>query len=237
MADPRPLVLLIDEIDALVGDTLLSVLRQLRTGYDQRPAAFPHSIVLCGVRDVRDYRIHSSAEDRLVLGGSAFNIKSKSLRLGDFSEQEVRELLAQHTAATGQAFTEEALRRWRQDQEGRDGLRGAGLLAGQRDVGPVGCAGVRHRIDRRRACRGGRRTRSAGPRRDRAGLRRAVRDGEDMGRREPGCSQVNLVDLFTLTLTASTSHGAGASPSPIKRPLRNFRDVGDFCVSLETTPS
>ena len=110
MADPRPLVLLIDEIDALVGDTLLSVLRQLRTGYDQRPAAFPHSIVLCGVRDVRDYRIHSSAEDRLVLGGSAFNIKAKSLRLGDFSEREVRDLLAQHTAATGQAFTEEALR-------------------------------------------------------------------------------------------------------------------------------
>ncbi len=109
-ADPTPLVLLIDEIDALVGDTLLSVLRQLRAGYDQRPSAFPHSIVLCGVRDVRDYRIHSTAENRLVLGGSAFNIKAKSLRLGDFSEQEIRALLAQHTAATGQAFTEEAVR-------------------------------------------------------------------------------------------------------------------------------
>ena len=107
-ADPRPLVLLIDEIDALVGDTLLSVLRQLRSGYDQRPAAFPHSIILCGVRDVRDYRIHSIAEDRLVLGGSAFNIKSESLRLGDFSEPEVAALLAQHTAATGQAFSDEA---------------------------------------------------------------------------------------------------------------------------------
>ena len=31
-----------------------------------------------------------------------------SLRLGDFSEQEIRTLLAQHTAATGQAFTKEA---------------------------------------------------------------------------------------------------------------------------------
>ena len=103
-------MLLIDEIDALVGDTLLSVLRQLRSGYDQRPAAFPYSIILCGVRDVRDCRIHSTAEDRMVLGGSAFNIKAKSLRLGDFSEQEVRALLAQHTAATGQAFTEEAVR-------------------------------------------------------------------------------------------------------------------------------
>ena len=31
-ADPKPLVLLIDEIDALIGDSLLSVLRQLRGG-------------------------------------------------------------------------------------------------------------------------------------------------------------------------------------------------------------
>ena len=109
-ADRTPLVLLIDEIDALVGDTLLAVLRQLRAGYDQRPSAFPQSVVLCGVRDVRDYRIHSTAENRMVLGGSAFNVNAKSLRLGDFSEPEVRELLGQHTAATGQAFTEEALR-------------------------------------------------------------------------------------------------------------------------------
>ena len=85
------------------------MLRQLRSGYDQRPEAFPHSIILCGVRDVRDYRIHSSAEDRTVLGGSAFNIKSESLRLGDFSDQEIRALLAQHTAATGQGFTAESL--------------------------------------------------------------------------------------------------------------------------------
>ncbi len=109
MADARPLVLLIDEIDALVGDTLLSVLRQLRAGYPGRPARFPQSVVLCGVRDVRDYRIHSTAQNALVLGGSAFNVKSKSLRLGDFTEAETRALLAQHTAETGQAFTERAL--------------------------------------------------------------------------------------------------------------------------------
>ena len=107
--DPRPLVLLIDEIDTLIGDTLVSVLRQLRAGYDQRPARFPHSVILCGVVDVRDYRIQSSAANALVLGGSAFNIKSKSLRLGDFTEAEVRTLVAQHTAETGQTFTEDAL--------------------------------------------------------------------------------------------------------------------------------
>ena len=108
-ADARPLVLLIDEIDALVGDSLLAVLRQLRAGYDLRPAGFPQSVVLCGVRDVRDYRIHSGAANTVVAGGSAFNVKTASLRLGDFSRDEMLALLGQHTAETGQAFTAEAL--------------------------------------------------------------------------------------------------------------------------------
>ena len=94
---------MIDEVDALVGDTLISVLRQLRSEYD-RPHHFPQSAVLCGVRDVRDYQIYSSREGTHVRGGSAFNIKARSLRLGDFSEAELRELLAQHTAELGQAF-------------------------------------------------------------------------------------------------------------------------------------
>ncbi len=108
-ADAKPLVLLIDEIDSLMGDSLLSVLRQLRAGYDRRPGEFPQSVVLCGVRDVRDYRIQSTAENAIITGGSAFNIKARSLRLGDFSPEEVLALLSQHTEETGQAFTAEAL--------------------------------------------------------------------------------------------------------------------------------
>ena len=107
--DPKPLVLLLDEIDALVGDTLISVLRQLRAGYANRPAAFPQSVILCGIRDVRDYRIHSESSGEIVAGGSAFNIKAESLRLGDLDEDDVRALLGQHTEETGQAFTEGAL--------------------------------------------------------------------------------------------------------------------------------
>ncbi|MBR1475662.1 MAG: ATP-binding protein, partial [Muribaculaceae bacterium] len=103
---PKPLVLFIDEIDALVGDSLVSVLRQLRAGYDERPARFPQSIVLCGVRDVRDYRIVLSNQD-IITGGSAFNIKAKSLRLGNFTPDEIRRLYGQHTAETGQVFEEE----------------------------------------------------------------------------------------------------------------------------------
>ena len=108
---PQPLVLLLDEVDALVGDTLISLLRQLRAGYTQRPTAFPQTIILCGVRDLRDYRIHASSESEPITGGSAFNIKAKSLRLGDFSADETRTLLLEHTRETGQIFTPEALDR------------------------------------------------------------------------------------------------------------------------------
>ncbi len=105
----KPLVLLIDEIDSLVGDTLISVLRQLRAGYDKRPGLFPQSIILCGVRDVRDYRIHSSRDKAIITGGSAFNVKAKSLHLGNFSQPEVERLLRQHTTETGQIFEPEAV--------------------------------------------------------------------------------------------------------------------------------
>lgn len=37
----KPLIIFIDEIDTLVGDTLISVLRQLRAGYANRPQSFP----------------------------------------------------------------------------------------------------------------------------------------------------------------------------------------------------
>lgn len=102
----RPLLLFIDEIDALVGDSLVSILRQLFSGYGNRPSRFPQSIILCGVRDVRDYRIVLSNQD-IVTSGSTFNVKAKSLRLGNFTQREIRELYLQHTAATGQEFDEQ----------------------------------------------------------------------------------------------------------------------------------
>jgi len=99
----RPIVLLLDEVDSLVGDTLISLLRQIRAGYPDRPHAFPQTVLLCGVRDVRDYRIHDG-DNQVITGGSAFNIKSKSLRLGNFSRGDVAVLYAQHTKETGQTF-------------------------------------------------------------------------------------------------------------------------------------
>jgi hypothetical protein len=99
----KPLVFFIDEIDALIGDTLISVLRQLRDGYAKRPTFAPISVILCGVRDVRDYRIHTSVGE-IITGGSCFNVKAESLRLGDFSQEDIRGLYEQHTKVTGQVF-------------------------------------------------------------------------------------------------------------------------------------
>jgi hypothetical protein len=100
----KPIVLLIDEIDSLLNEVLISVLRQLRDGYQSRPKNFPSSVVLVGVRDVRDYKVHIR-EDRSSLGtASPFNIKSDSLFLQNFSKQEVFQLLEQHTKETGQEF-------------------------------------------------------------------------------------------------------------------------------------
>jgi len=90
-------------VDSLVGDgrdTLISLLCQIRAGYPDRPHAFPQTVLLCGVRD---YLIHNG-DNQVITGGSAFNIKSKSLRLGNFSHDHVATLYAQHTEETGQAF-------------------------------------------------------------------------------------------------------------------------------------
>lgn len=107
---PRPLVIFIDEIDAINNDLLISVLRQLRSGYPNRPKGFPHALALIGLRDVRDYKVAAGGSDRLNTA-SPFNIKVKSLTLRSFNVSEVQQLYRQHTSDTGQLFTDEAVQR------------------------------------------------------------------------------------------------------------------------------
>ena len=107
-ASPRPLVIFIDEIDALQDLALISILRQLRDGYPNRPQAFPQSVGLIGLRDVRDYKVAAGGSDRLNTS-SPFNIKVRSLTLRNFNAEEVAELYNQHTQDTGQVFTPEAI--------------------------------------------------------------------------------------------------------------------------------
>ena len=111
---PKPLVLLLDEADGLVGATMVSFLTQLRTGYVARDSnPFPVSIVLIGMRQVRDFAL--AAEDRSAVSWlgttSPFNITAEATTLDSFTRDEVTELLSQHEAATGQRFEPEAIKR------------------------------------------------------------------------------------------------------------------------------
>ncbi|MGW0808265.1 ATP-binding protein [Nonomuraea sp. NPDC002799] len=108
---PRRVVLLLDEIDAVQGNSMVSILSQLRDGHNARPDGhpFPSSVVLCGLRDVRDYKVASGGKPDGSNPASPFNIITESLRLGDFTTDEIAELYGQHTQATGQEFTKDAV--------------------------------------------------------------------------------------------------------------------------------
>jgi len=108
---PLPIVLFLDEIDALTGASLVSVLQQLRDGYYARPDGFPASVVLCGLRDVRDYKAASGGNPERLASASPFNILAASFRIGDFTRDQVSALYGQHTADTGQEFTAESVDR------------------------------------------------------------------------------------------------------------------------------
>ena len=104
----RPLVVFLDEIDALQDEMLLSILRQLRSGYYRRPQGFPSSLALIGLRDVRDYKVASGGSERLS-SPSPFNIAVRSIALRNFTADEVETLLTQHVDETEQIVSPEAI--------------------------------------------------------------------------------------------------------------------------------
>jgi Cdc6-related protein, AAA superfamily ATPase len=107
---PKPLIVLFDEVDVLVGDTMISFLRQLRGGFATRGVGkFPTSIALVGMRDLKDY-ITQSKDGAAPNPGSPFNIKKDSAQLTNFSENDVSRLFALRTKETGQQITPEALK-------------------------------------------------------------------------------------------------------------------------------
>ena len=107
---PKPLIVLFDEVDVLVGETMISFLRQLRDGFATRGIGiFPTSIALVGMRDLKDY-ITQSKDGVAPNPGSPFNIKEDSAQLTNFSKNDVSRLFAQRTEETGQQITPEALK-------------------------------------------------------------------------------------------------------------------------------
>ena len=105
---PRPLAVFLDDVDSLSGGVLVSVLRQVRSGFVSRPRGFPSSIALVGAQAVRDYSVSDVAGEHMT-PASWFNITARSFALGDLTAGEVAELYGQHTTDTGQRFEPEAV--------------------------------------------------------------------------------------------------------------------------------
>jgi hypothetical protein len=108
--NPKPIVLLLDEVDALRDENFLALLYQLRSGFVARVQhGFPHAMALIGLRDVRDYKIRLRPDSDSLGTASPFNIKAKSLFVDQLTAADIRLLLNQHTEATGQVFEAEAI--------------------------------------------------------------------------------------------------------------------------------
>ncbi len=106
----RPLAVFFDEVDCLSDDTLVTFLRELRDGYvTRRLSPFPASVALVGMRDIRDYRARIRPDSQTLGNASPFNIISKDMSIGNFSRDDIANLYAQHTEATGQVFEPDAI--------------------------------------------------------------------------------------------------------------------------------
>jgi hypothetical protein len=119
----KPLILFIDEIDCLEDRTLVGFLRQLRDGYITRiKIPFLHSVVLVGMRNIRDFK-SKIKEGKEALGSvSPFNIITKSLTLMNFSTLEIEKLFSQHTVETGQIFENEVIEKVFEETNGQPWL-------------------------------------------------------------------------------------------------------------------
>ena len=109
-ASGKPVVVFFDEADCLVGDALISFLRQLRDGYVNRKLMpFPKSVALVGMLDVRDYKAQIRPDGESLGQISPFNIIRKDMLIPNFTEADIQALYSQHTAETGQVFADGVL--------------------------------------------------------------------------------------------------------------------------------
>ena len=106
-ASGKPVVVFFDEADCLVGDALISFLRQLRDGYvNRKEIPFPKTVALVGMLDVRDYKAQIRPDGESLGQISPFNIIRKDLLIPNFTEADICTLYAQHTEDTGQVFAD-----------------------------------------------------------------------------------------------------------------------------------
>ena len=70
---------------------------------------FVHSIVLVGMRNLRDYKAQVRPDSETLGTASLFNIVTEYINLRNFTREEVAELYLQHTEETTQVFETDAI--------------------------------------------------------------------------------------------------------------------------------
>ncbi len=110
----RPLILLIDEVDTAPGLLLDLMVNQFREMYLKRETNLLHGLALIGVRAVLGME-----SDR----GSPFNIQ-RSLRVPNFTREEVENLFQQYRSESGQAVDPEVVNQVFDFTRGQPGLVG-----------------------------------------------------------------------------------------------------------------
>ena len=106
-AQKKLLVLIIDEADALKGDTGELFFDQLRMGYKDSEGSrnFPFSVCLVSMCSIEDFEF---MKDRN-LSASPFNVLTEMMMLPRFTLSQVISLFQQHTTETGQVFEDGVL--------------------------------------------------------------------------------------------------------------------------------
>ena len=111
----KKIIIFIDEFDGIPTDELenfLTTLRELYQKYKKQKEKALYSVGLVGIRNIT----------KLIVGGvSPFNIADQ-VRLPPFSLKNIRDLYAQYTDETNQAFSEEAVKRVYEETAGQPWL-------------------------------------------------------------------------------------------------------------------
>jgi hypothetical protein len=108
----KPVIVFFDDVDTMSDDTMVTFLRQLRDGYNNRRVVpFLHSIVLSGMRNIRDYKARLRPYRESLGSTGLFNIVAETQCMHNFIREEIASLYGQHTKETGQPFAVSAIDR------------------------------------------------------------------------------------------------------------------------------
>ncbi len=108
----KPIVLVIDEFEGIPDEVLSEVMHTFRKIYHQKADYALHALILVGVSTIAELVLSTA---------SPFNV-AEELQLPYFTDEEVRDLIGQYIAESGQPFDEEVIAAIIHNTNGQPGL-------------------------------------------------------------------------------------------------------------------